>query len=94
VLEPDPQYAAKLKRIIAQYVLEKYDREVVAVLKRLEEAEKKVAELQKQLERVPAPTWFVNEFGSSDLGGLIREPALIPEAWRALAVALRAQKKA
>ena len=90
----DPQYAAKLKRIIAQYVLEKYDREVVAVLKRLEEAEKKVAELQKQLERVPAPTWFVNEFGSSDLGGLIREPALIPEAWRALAVALRAQKKA
>jgi len=63
------------------------------VEKQFEELKGKISALQKQLERVPAPTWFVNEFGSADLGGLIHEPAFTAEGWRALAVALRAQKK-
>ena len=46
-----------------------------------------------QLERIPAPPWFVDEFGSPDLDGLIRDPQLTFEAWRALAVALRVQKQ-
>src|SRR5690606_31785540 len=53
----------------------------------------RIAELEKELERIPAPQWFVKEFGSSDLGGLIHEPAFTAEGWRTLAVALRAQKK-
>ncbi|PDO11563.1 MAG: N-acetylmuramoyl-L-alanine amidase [Candidatus Reconcilbacillus cellulovorans] len=40
--------------------------------------------------KIPAPAWFVEEFGSADLGGLIQEPRFTLEGWRTLAVALRA----
>mgnify|MGYP001028033087 CR=1 FL=1 len=97
----DPRYAEKLKAVMAAYNLVQYDREALRmqeVIKSMEERlkrlEEKAGELEKRLNPVPAPAWFVAEFGSADLGGLIREPALIPEAWRALAVALRAQRKA
>lgn len=55
--------------------------------------EKRIAELEQQLERVEAPAWFVAEFGSGDLGGLIHDPRLTVEGWRTLAIGLRAQKK-
>src|SRR5690606_18172008 len=70
----------------------KIKQEGSAVERRLEAAEKRIAELEKQLERVPAPAWFVKEFGSADLGGLIHEPLFTAEGWRVLAVSLRAQK--
>jgi N-acetylmuramoyl-L-alanine amidase CwlA len=54
--------------------------------------EKRIAALEKAQERVPAPQWFVKEFGSDDLGGLIHEPRFTAEGWRVLAIALRAQK--
>jgi hypothetical protein len=63
------------------------------VEKQFEELKGKISALQKQLERVPAPQWFVKEFGSDDLDGLIHEPRFTAEGWRVLAVALRAQKK-
>jgi len=56
----------------------------------IEELQKRVTELEKQTERVPAPSWFVQQFGSGDLGGLISDPHFSLEGWRALAVALRA----
>lgn len=38
-----------------------------------------------------APDWFIKEFGSSDLSGLILEPKLTWEGWRTLAISLRMQ---
>lgn len=52
----------------------------------------RIAELEKKLERVPAPDWFVKEFGSADLDGLIHDPKLTAEGWRVLATSLRVQK--
>lgn len=50
---------------------------------------KRVAELETAAKRVPAPKWFVAEFGSGDLGGVISEPEFTAEGWRVLAVGLR-----
>lgn len=49
----------------------------------------RVEELEKVAEKIPAPKWFVKEFGSADLGGLISEPELTAEGWRTLAIGLR-----
>lgn len=53
----------------------------------------RVEELEKVAEKIPAPKWFVKEFGTADLGGLISEPELTAEGWRTLAIGLRATKK-
>lgn len=50
---------------------------------------KRVDELEVETKRIPAPKWFVQEFGSADLGGLISEPTFTEEGWRTLAVGLR-----
>lgn len=42
-------------------------------------------------ERLEAPKWFVEEFGSGDLGGLISEPVMSKEGWRNTAISLRTQ---
>lgn len=60
--------------------------------KRIAELEGRIADLEKQLERVPAPPWFVKEFGSADLDGLIHDPRLTAEGWRTLAIGLRARQ--
>jgi hypothetical protein len=49
----------------------------------------RISELEKL---VTAPSWFVKEFGSVDLGGKISEPQLTSEGWRVLAISLRAHK--
>lgn len=41
--------------------------------------------------RIPAQEWFVQEFGSDDLGGLLNEPTMTKEGWRNTAIALRTQ---
>lgn len=41
---------------------------------------------------VPAPAWFVKEFGSGDLDGIILDPKLTAEGWRTTAISLRANK--
>lgn len=41
--------------------------------------------------RIEAPAWFVQEFGSGDLGGLISEPTMTKEGWRNNAISLRTQ---
>jgi len=91
----DPQYAGKLKNIMRTYGLSRYDEEVERVLQELQKKitalEKKVAELEKKQEPIPAPAWFVREFGSADLGGLINDPdgKKLPETWEAIALAAR-----
>lgn len=52
----------------------------------------RVAELETAAKRVPAPKWFVSEFGSGDLGGKISEPEFTAEDWRVLAVGLRVSR--
>lgn len=55
----------------------------------MEELKKRITELENKLERVKAPEWFVKEFGSADLGGVIYEPQFTQEGWRTIAVVLR-----
>lgn len=71
-----------------QYLIEWYRREEME----FEAMRKRIDALETRLERVPPPQWFIKEFGSGDLGGLIHEPRFTMEGWRALAIALRAQK--
>lgn len=52
----------------------------------------RVEQLEAEVKKVPAPKWFVKEFGSGDLGGKIGEPEFTPEGWRTLAVGLRVTK--
>ncbi|KZV13627.1 hypothetical protein F511_45210 [Dorcoceras hygrometricum] len=52
----------------------------------------RVEELEKITRKVPAPKWFVKEFGSEDLGGKISDPSFTLEGWRTLAVGLRVRK--
>ncbi|MBA9088575.1 hypothetical protein FHR92_005092 [Fontibacillus solani] len=52
----------------------------------------RVNELEAAAKRVPAPKWFVAEFGSEELGGVISEPTFTAEGWRTLAVGLRVKK--
>ncbi len=42
-------------------------------------------------DQIEAPAWFMQEFGSNDLGGLLLEPTMTKEGWRVIAIALRAQ---
>lgn len=95
----DPAYADKLKTIIRAYGLTKYDEEAEAMTKEEKSAydalREDVAAMKKMLEAatrlIPAPDWFVKEFGSADLGGLILDPKMTAEGWRTLAIALRMQ---
>lgn len=90
-------YRRKCAEAIVAGIMEVYElkKKHPAEIEKMEEANlfRRVTELEKKLERVPAPQWFVKEFGSADLGGLIHEPRFTTEGWRVLAVALRAQKK-
>lgn len=58
-----------------------------------EALEKRITKLEEDNKLVPAPKWFVSEFGSADLKGMIADPQLTVEGWRTLAISLRASKK-
>jgi len=88
----DPAYSSKLVGIIRTYGLKLYDEEAKAHMQMIEELKNRIEQLENQQQRIPAPSWFVQQFGSPDLGGLISDPHFTVEGWRALAVALRALK--
>lgn len=75
--------------------LELFNKESVDEVTRAEyEAlEKRVSTMEKVNELIPAPKWFVSEFGSADLNGKIADPKLTNEGWRTLAIGLRVSKK-
>lgn len=65
-------------------------------LEELDELKKMVAELALRTEalekgcmKTAAPQWFVDEFGSADLNGLIHDPMGDENFWRCIAVGLR-----
>lgn len=99
----DPQYAVKLINLIARHGLKKYDLEEADQEMTKEEKQafdvlrEEVASMQSALEaattNVPAPDWFIREFGSADLDGRIHEPKLTAEGWRLLAIGLRVLKQ-
>lgn len=65
-------------------------RDDLAALKKVLEAATK--QLDEATKLVPAPKWFVDEFGSADLEGKISTPKLTVEGWRVLAIGLRAKR--
>ncbi|WP_082672892.1 M15 family metallopeptidase [Paenibacillus senegalimassiliensis] len=64
----------------------------LAMKDELNKLTKRVTELETVAKRVPAPKWFVSEFGSGDLGGKISEPEFTLGEWRVLAVGLRVSR--
>lgn len=98
----DPKYADKLITIITNSGLTRYDdapvppvEEELPMTKEEKEAFDALAVRVTKLEaKNTAPDWFVLEFGSANLGGLINDPRFTEEGWRAIAVALRAMGKA
>lgn len=84
----DPQYSTKLINLINENNLLQYDIiEEVSQEKQIEELERKVTNLEKRLEEIPAPEWFLNEFPNS-LDMLHQKSGTI-DFWRAYAVTLR-----
>lgn len=66
-----------------QYIEDSGDEEM------LKEIEARVGTLEEITRKKPAPDWFVKEFGSADLGGVINEPTGTDEFWRGLAITIR-----
>ncbi|MEK5479882.1 glucosaminidase domain-containing protein [Paenibacillus sp. FSL R5-0407] len=96
----DPKYAEKLISIMNEWNLYKYDESATKPAKEDEPMTKeertvfeklaaRVEKLEEKAKMVPAPKWFVKEFGSADLGGKVSEPEFSEEGWRTLAVGLR-----
>jgi N-acetylmuramoyl-L-alanine amidase CwlA len=65
-------------------------------LEQMDELLKRVCELEdkvKVLENTAAPDWFVIEFGSDALNGIVNEPVGDENFWRNVAVSIRLNKK-
>lgn len=83
----DPNYSTKLINLITENNLLQYDILEVSQEKQIEELERKVTNLEKRLEEIPAPEWFIKEFPNS-LDMLHQKSGTI-DFWRAYAVTLR-----
>lgn len=83
--QPTETAMAKAIAVIIREGDEEMKEELTKLAKRMEE-------LETAAKRVPAPKWFVSEFGSGDLGGKISEPEFTAEGWRVLAVGLRVSR--
>lgn len=66
-----------------------------ALARRVAELEARALQAEAQLaaatQPIAAPSWFVKEFGSADLGGLILNPLKKADFWETVAVSLRMQ---
>lgn len=91
----DPNYADKLIMIISAHDLLQYDSEPTNndtdIIQRLtgivDNLNKRLSEVEQQLEEVPAPEWFVNEF--PEALNLIHQKTGSRDFWRAFAVVMR-----
>lgn len=92
----DPDYAEKLISIIQSNNLLKYDSMVLyneetktmeQLIEIVDKLNKRLSEVEQQLEEVPAPEWFVNEF--PEALNLIHQKTGSRDFWRAFAVILR-----
>ena len=96
----DPEYAQKLVKLITNHQLIKYDFIakfgvdsgviIVQMLEMVEELSNKLKELEKRVQEVPAPDWFMKEFPNAL--DLLHQKTGSPDFWRSYAVILRALK--
>ena len=96
----DPDYAQKLVKLITDHQLLKYD--FIAkfgfdsgivfqmLLDMMKDLNNKLKEIEKKVEEVPAPDWFVKEFPNAL--DLLHQKTGSIEFWRSYAVILRALK--
>ena len=96
----DPKYAEKLIAIMNEWNLYQYDEsgnpakgEYEVTRQEYDKLIKRIEQLEDEVKLVPAPKWFLSEFGSANLKGLIADPQLTNEGWRTLAIGLRASRK-
>jgi hypothetical protein len=90
----DPAEFERFKRTVNQKLNEIEDDEAMneqleALTKRVDEMEAKV----KVLEKVPAPEWFIDEFGKHALDGIVSDMSGDIGFWRNTAVTLRIMLK-
>lgn len=92
----DPQYPTKLKNIIFTNGLERFDREVESNMKVIDELKKQLAAQEDRIaalegadKQLPAPVWFIKEFGENALVGIVNDPIGDVNFWRNTAVTLR-----
>lgn len=93
----DPNYAQKLIKLITDHQLLKYDfignfgvdaGIVLQLVDIIRELNNKVKEIEKKLEEIPAPDWFLKEFPNAL--ELLHQKTGSLEFWRSYAVILRA----
>ena len=93
----DPNYAEKLISIIQSNNLLKYDSmesnesEILNHLREMvNKLNKRLSEVEQQLEEIPAPEWFVNEF--PEALEIIHQKTGTRDFWRAFAIIMRVVK--
>lgn len=88
--------AAKMRQAKESEPMTPLEKKAFEELQRAVKQQEEMIEAQSKAltaatERLAAPKWFVEEFGSGDLDGLISEPAMSKEGWRNTAISLRTQ---
>lgn len=92
----DPDYAEKLISIIQSNNLLKYDsmelyneemKTMEQLIQIVDKLNKRLSEVEQQVEEVPAPEWFVKEF--PDALQLIHQKTGTRDFWRAFAIVMR-----
>ena len=95
----DPDYAQKLIKLITDHQLLKYDfiaqfgvdvGIVLELVEILRELNARVKEIEKKIEEIPAPDWFLKEFPNAL--ELLHQKTGTLDFWRCYAVILRALK--
>ena len=95
----DPNYAQKLIKLISDHQLLKYDYiakfgvdsyAILQLLEKVEEISNKVKELEKRVQELPPPDWFMKEFPNAL--ELLHQKTGSLDFWRSYAVTLRALK--
>lgn len=95
----DPDYAQKLIKLITDHQLLKYDfiaqfgvdvGIVLELVEILRELNARVKEIEKKIEEIPAPDWFLKEFPNAL--DLLHQKTGTLDFWRSYALILRALK--
>lgn len=89
----DPNYSTKLINLMNQNNLLQYDilDEEISQEKQIEELQTKLSNLEKRLQEIPAPDWFIKEFPNGL--DLLHQKTGTIDFWRAYAITLRTLKK-
>lgn len=95
----DPDYAQKLVKLITDHQLIKYDNIakygvdsgiVVELIEMVEDLKNELKELEKRIQEIPAPKWFLKEFPNAL--DLLHQKTGTYDFWRSYAIILRVLK--